>query len=238
MIHDCHALAVLCPTLAVLLPCYCRADGNYYCCAAWPLPGNCCRAAWQLHGNLRCNCTAPRWLPRWLPCAGYAGCHATAMPHCSCCRAVATLHGYRSSCHALATHAPRSRGRRARERRRLRSFGGLLASSGAEKAKISYRFSGAREASLVLGPSWRPSGTRGGGPRLPPPSGPSKWPVGPLLGRSWAHLGRSWGRLGVLLGLSWAVLGGTILERSWVARGASRAAVELFQLDLGQLSSA
>ena len=148
MIHDCHALAVLCPTLAVLMPCHRRADGNYYCCAARPLPGNSCRAAWQLHGNLRCNCTAPRWLPRWLSCAGYAGCHATAMPHCSCCRAVATLHGYRSSCHALATHAPRSRGRRARERRRLRSFGGLLASSGAEKAKISYRFSGAPEASL------------------------------------------------------------------------------------------
>ena len=133
------------------MPCHRRADGNYYCCAARPLPGNSCRAAWQLHGNLRCNCTAPRWLPRWLSCAGYAGCHATAMPHCSCCRAVATLHGYRSSCHALATHAPRSRGRRARERRRLRSFGGLLASSGAEKAKISYRFSGAPEASLVLG---------------------------------------------------------------------------------------
>ena len=126
MIHDCHALAVLCPTLAVLMPCYRRADGNYYCCAARPLPGNSCRAAWQLHGNLRCNCTAPRWLPRWLSCAGYAGCHATAMPHCSCCRAVATLHGHRSSCHALATHAPRSRGRRAGERRRLRSLGGLL----------------------------------------------------------------------------------------------------------------
>ena len=164
------------------MPCYRRADGNYYCCAARPLPGNSCRAAWQLHGNLRCNCTAPRWLPRWLSCAGYAGCHATAMPHCSCCRAVATLHGYRSSCHALATHAPRSRGRRARERRRLRSFGGLLASSGAEKAKISYRFSGAPEASLVLGllggvfePSWGP--------------------LGALLGPSWGPLGPSWSHL-------------------------------------------
>ena len=181
MIHDCHALAVLCPTLAVLMPCYRRADGNYYCCAARPLPGNSCRAAWQLHGNLRCNCTAPRWLPRWLSCAGYAGCHATAMPHCSCCRAVATLHGYRSSCHALATHAPRSRGRRARERRRLRSFGGLLASSGAEKAKISYRFSGAPEASLVWGPKKSRGDTWGspGGTRQAP-GDLAIWGPGPL----------------------------------------------------------
>ena len=153
-------IVMLLPCCALRLPCSCRAIAVPMATTTAVQRGHCLATVAARPGScmatLRCNCTAPRWLPRWLSCAGYAGCHATAMPHCSCCRAVATLHGYRSSCHALATHAPRSRGRRARERRRLRSFGGLLASSGAEKAKISYRFSGAREASLEEAPKRPP----------------------------------------------------------------------------------
>ena len=40
-----------------------------------------------------------------------------------------------------------------------------------------------------------------------PPLGPSKSPLGALLGPSWGDLGRSGGRLGGLLGPCWAILG-------------------------------
>ena len=68
-----------------------------------------------------------------------------------------------------------------------------------------------------LGRSWRPSIKKESGAYLgPPPRGPKKTLLGPLLERSWGALGRSWGRLGALLGLSWGPLG-----LSWGHLGAS-----------------
>ena len=63
----------------------------------------------------------------------------------------------------------------------------------------------------LLGPSWTLSLKKRGVLNSDRPLGGSKmlsWgPLGPLLERSWAHLGPSWGPLGPLLGLSWAILG-------------------------------
>ena len=64
----------------------------------------------------------------------------------------------------------------------------------------------------LLGPSWRPSIKRRGGPRFPSPLwghqnrllGLSWGPLGPLLGALGGRLG---GLLGPLLELSWAIMG-------------------------------
>ena len=55
-----------------------------------------------------------------------------------------------------------------------------------------------------LGPSWRPSDTRGGGNNCAPPP---REPQSGLLGRSWGALGPLLGALRAVLGASWAPLG-------------------------------